>query len=85
MWDPPPELQQNGELTEYKVRFAMSESEVGVQEARLVTVEASQTSVVLMDLDTWTQYKIWVAASTSAGDGPYSDVIVVQTDEDGRS
>jgi len=50
-----------------------------------VTVPGSQQSRVLAGLERWTQYKIWVAASTSAGEGPLSDVVVVQTDEDGMS
>ena len=48
-----------------------------------MTVAGSEQSQVLSGLDRWTQYKIWVAAVTSAGEGPLSDVIVVQTDEDG--
>lgn len=48
-----------------------------------LVVPGSKQSHVLTGLHEWTQYKIWVAASTSAGEGPLSDVIVVQTDEDG--
>jgi len=48
-----------------------------------VIVPGSEQSHVLAGLDSWTQYKIWVAAATNAGEGPLSDVIVVQTDEDG--
>jgi len=51
--------------------------------ASSVTVPGSERSHVLSGLDEWTQYKVWVAAATSAGEGPLSDVIVVQTDEDG--
>jgi len=50
--------------------------------ASSVTVPGSERSHVLNELDEWTQYKVWIAAATNAGEGPLSDVIVVQTDED---
>jgi len=42
------------------------------------------TVVVVAGLDEFTPYTVAVAAFSAAGDGPFSDAIVVQTDEDGR-
>ena len=84
-WKPPPEQHQNGQLVGYRVRYAEADSAVEVQEAQMLVIEASRTSCEISDLKKWTQYKVWVAAYTQIGDGPYSDVIIVQTDEDGRS
>ena len=41
-------------------------------------------TVVVGDLDKFTPYTIAVAALSRRGSGPFSDAIVVQTDEDGR-
>lgn len=35
------------------------------------------------ELKRWTEYKIWVLAGTSVGDGPRSHPIIVRTHEDG--
>ena len=82
-WSPPAADTQNGELQGYRVRYMEAESMTGTASAPVVTVRASEHSYVLQDLKKWTQYKLWVAAFTRKGDGPFSDVIIVQTDEDG--
>ena len=84
-WSPPPEQHRNGRLVGYRVRYAEADSAVEVTDAQLLVIEASRTSCEISDLKKWTQYKVWVSAYTQAGDGPYSDVIIVVTDEDGRS
>jgi len=45
---------------------------------------ASDRSLGIEGLRKWVQYKIWVTAFTRKGDGPFSDAILVHTDEDGR-
>ncbi len=84
-WNPPPEEHQNGILKGYRVRYAEADSTTEVQDAQMLVLEAGRTDCRISDLKKWTQYKVWVAAYTQIGDGPYSDVIIVQTDEDGRS
>ncbi len=66
------------------MRYAEADSLDREDTAPLLTVDASEHQVDIHQLLKWTQYKIWVAARTDIGDGPYSDVIFVQTDEDGR-
>lgn len=82
-WQPPPAEAQNGVITGYRLIHARADSNLGVLSASRITVDASERAYVLADLDTWTQYKVWVVAFTSVGEGPHSDVIIVQTDEDG--
>ena len=52
------------------------------QDAKSVSVEAEE--IVLGELEIFTEYKIWVIAFTTVGDGPRSQPIRVWTNEDGR-
>jgi len=90
-WRPPSERQQNGLITGYRVMYAsqwqiqwMDES--SAQPPRNVAnimMTGTDRSCLIEGLATWTVYRIWVSAFTSAGQGPHSDMIVVQTDEGG--
>ena len=82
-WKPPPEEQQNGEVLGYRVLYAQADTGYGPNEAQEINVLADDRSSTISDLDKWTQYKVWVSAYTSVGDGPRSAVIYVETDEDG--
>jgi len=89
-WLRPPAARQNGLIVRYRLLYVAADHDGDTDRSRDVTkdvssviVPGSEQSHVLNGLDKWTQYKIWVAASTRAGEGPLSDVIVVQTDEDG--
>jgi len=46
--------------------------------------DARRTAVVVGGLEKFTPYTIAVAAFSARGEGPFSDAIVVQTEEDGR-
>ena len=86
-WSPPPADRQNGPIARYRLLYAAA---VARDDARggqpsSVSVPGSRLTHVLDGLDRWTQYRVWVTAATSAGEGPRSDVIVVQTDDDGQS
>ena len=90
-WSRPPAAHQNGLIIQYRLLYvAAADDDDDADRGRDLTtdvssviVPGSEQSHVLAGLDSWTQYKIWVAAATNAGEGPLSDVIVVQTDEDG--
>ena len=82
-WEPPEAHLQNGILTGYKVLYTEANSNIGPREATDVTVAASEQSCTLRGLKKWTQYRIWVKAFNQIGPGPNSDLIVVQTAEDG--
>ena len=89
-WRPPAEHDRNGVITGYRVRYAAQWT--GHQDhlnsdpprdATTVMTSGSDRSSVIAGLATWTAYRIWVSAFTRAGEGPHSDMIVVQTDEGG--
>lgn len=80
-WKAPPLRQQNGKITEYKVFYVDEYSPRGFLEASVVSKQ--ETACLLSSLKKFTSYKIWVTAATDIGNGPMSDVILVQTKEDG--
>jgi Fibronectin type III domain len=88
-WRSPPESHQNGQILGYRVIYAAEGSgsqRVGSSpphDAPSSTVAAAEHSYTIRGLMAWTTYKIWTLAFTGAGDGPMSDVIVVQTEEGG--
>ena len=69
-------------LAGYRVLYA--EAGGGSGDGNVASVPADETSYRVRGLREWTLYNVWVLAYTAAGDGPRSDVIVVQTAEDGE-
>jgi len=88
-WRPPAERQQNGVVIGYRVRYASQwarQQDLNSdppQDATTIMMTGSDRSCVISGLETWSVYRIWVSALTRAGEGPSSDVIMVQTDEGG--
>ena len=83
VWQPPPENKQNGVISYYKIFYvarAMSDSKHTV----IKIDNPGAREFVIDELDKWTNYRIWMLAGTSVGDGPKSLPIDVKTDEDGR-
>ncbi|XP_029030352.1 roundabout homolog 2-like isoform X2 [Betta splendens] len=64
-WDPPPTDQQNGIIQEYKIWCLANETRFHVNKS----VDATIRSVVVGGLQTGVQYRVEVAAGTSAGVG----------------
>ncbi|XP_053675759.1 tyrosine-protein phosphatase Lar [Anopheles nili] len=77
-WLPPPVERSNGAIVYYKVFFV----EVGRTDSEATVTTLNSTSLVLDELKRWTEYKIWVLAGTSVGDGPRSYPYTVRTHED---
>ncbi|XP_060802396.1 tyrosine-protein phosphatase Lar isoform X2 [Amyelois transitella] len=77
-WQPPPAERANGRIAYYKLLCV--ESERGDSEATVVKL--NQTTFTLDELRRWTEYRIWVLAGTSVGDGPASYPVTVRTHED---
>ncbi|XP_046721007.1 phosphatidylinositol phosphatase PTPRQ-like isoform X2 [Silurus meridionalis] len=75
-WNLP--LNPNGKITHYTLYVLNLEGNVTQQKV------TNTTSIVLTDLDKYTEYKVRVAASTAAGESPESDEdnILVLTPED---
>jgi len=82
-WSPPPADQWHGVLTGYRVLYAPADSDSD-SDGSVASVPADDSSYTVRGLRPWTLYNIWVLAYTATGDGPRSDVIVVQTAEDGQ-
>lgn len=78
-WEPPPAERSNGRIVYY--RLLQVESGRSDSEASVFTT--NQSSILLDELKKWTEYRIWVLAGTSVGDGPPSYPITVRTHEDG--
>lgn len=51
---------------------------------RNYTLEASVLSLKITDLDIWTNYSIKMSAFTVVGDGPWSESVLEDTDEEGK-
>uniref|UniRef100_A0A1B0A8A1 Fibronectin type-III domain-containing protein n=1 Tax=Glossina pallidipes TaxID=7398 RepID=A0A1B0A8A1_GLOPL len=79
-WLPPPVERSNGRIIYYKVFHV----EVGRSDSEATITTLNKTHLILDELKRWTEYKIWVLAGTSVGDGPRSHPIIVRTHEDGN-
>ncbi|XP_024084878.1 tyrosine-protein phosphatase Lar isoform X3 [Cimex lectularius] len=77
-WKPPPADRSNGRIIYYKLQFVES----GRSDSEGTITKLNQTSILLDELKRWTEYRIWVLAGTSVGDGPPSYPITVRTHED---
>jgi hypothetical protein len=85
-WKAPPPESHNGVLTKFRLLYVNTLDDDEASDGEIVhsvDVPPTDSSYVMGGLAKWTPYKLWIAASNSAGEGPLSDVIVVQTDEDG--
>lgn len=78
-WHPPPAERANGRIAYYKLLCVES----GRGDSEATVVKLNQTSFLLDELRRWTEYRIWVLAGTSVGDGPASYPVTVRTHEDG--
>ena len=91
-WTPPVQAHLNGVLDHYTLyytrlsRLLSDVSEGGGDavtppEVTVVTVEPSAQQRRLVDLRAYSEYEMWVSASTGAGEGPPSEHVVVNTEE----
>ena len=73
--------QRNGLITSYTLNI----SETGGSGAPIQrTVPGTQTSITISSLTPFTNYFCLIAASTSAGRGPFSTILNLNTPEDGK-
>ena len=68
-WLPPDQDTQRGRIISYKIYYQPNDQE-GV-EPLVVTADGDSRRYILRDLSTWTEYKIWMVASTGVGDGRF--------------
>ncbi|XP_070195997.1 tyrosine-protein phosphatase Lar-like isoform X3 [Littorina saxatilis] len=81
-WKPPLAHKQNGKIAGYKILFMKNEPGKTEDDAMVKNAGPEDQSATIEGLQTWTEYKILVLAFTRVGEGPQSNPIVVQTDED---
>ena len=79
-WDTVPVANQNGIILSYTVTYTALTSGI----PWTAVVSAPTTHVTLRGLEEYTNYSIFVYASTVNGHGNASDPIIVTTDEDSK-
>lgn len=77
-WDPPVPSLRNGEITSYTVNVSVVESEEMLQYTSL------SADLELSSLRPYHTYMFMIAASTIAGEGPFSMVVTIRMPEDGN-
>lgn len=76
-WATPAPGLLNGAVTGYIINVTHSNTLLTVQ------YTSNTTTLVVSDLEPYTRYICVVAAETSVGAGPFSHLILIQTDETG--
>ena len=83
IWDPVPEIDRNGIVTQYEVEFNQSTfSEIST--SNLIITNGSVQMVELEGLEEYVEYSLRVRAYTSVCPGPFSVTVVTRTFEDGE-
>ena len=83
-WDIVPEMDQNGVILSYEVQYMPQETFGGAIGTLTVSISEPMRMTNLTDLQEYVNYTISVRAYTSVGAGPYSDGIIVITQEDSK-
>ena len=78
-----PAIGQNGIITEYEVDYSQMEF-MEIAMYNTTRVNSTTFSTVLTDLLEYVEYSVRVRAYTSAGNGSYSDIVLVTTNQDGK-
>ena len=78
-WQAPLVEEQNGVIISYTINV----TDVGRGQTIQRLVSSSQTSITVASLIPFTTYSCSIAASTSAGMGPFSTLLTLTTPEDG--
>ena len=81
-WEEVPAIDQNGIITRYEVEYNQTTFS-GATMSATTTVNSSTFMVDLTGLEEYVEYFIRVRAYTSVGAGPYSDVVMETTQQDG--
>ena len=81
-WEEVPAIDQNGIITQYEVEYNQTTFS-GATMYNTTTVDSPTLTVDLTGLEEYVEYSIRVRAYTSVGAGPYSDVVMERTQQDG--
>ncbi len=81
-WNPVPQIDQNGIIILYEIRYDPLETFGGqIATGYENTTSGSELMITLEDLQEYVEYNVSVRAYTSVGAGPFSDGIVRRTEE----
>ena len=85
-WGPVVEQKRNGIIKGYKIIYQALPNKTNMTKMINISIEDQETEqdTTLDGLNQFTNYSIRALAFTSEGNGPLSDAIVVQTQEDGK-
>lgn len=87
-WNPPASTLANGVITGYKLYYMKSSrssgSAIDAGATKIDIDDPDQTKFQIDSLEVYTQYKVWMKASTAVGDGPSSSPVIGRTGEDGK-
>ena len=78
-WSPPDVQSQNGIITGYLINVT------AIGTGATFQVSSTTTNLVIQSLRPFTTYSFTIAAMNSAGIGPFSTPLTVQTNETGKS
>ena len=84
IWEATQFLARNGKIVYYKIFYVKSTR--SDPEATMIEIEKDSLKNYEFTIDEllkYTEYRLWMLAGTSVGDGPTSYPIIVKTDEDG--
>ena len=82
-WDPVPEIDRNGIITQYEVEFNQSTFNE-ISASNLTTTNGSQLNVELEGLEEYVEYSVRVRAYSRVCSGPFSVAVTNGTLEDGK-
>ncbi len=84
-WNEITEIDRNGNITMYKIRYAPLDTFDGqLSTEHLITTTVSVMEVSLNGLQEYVEYSISVRAYTDVGAGPFSPDVMQRTLEDGE-
>ena len=81
-WEEIPPFDLNGIFRAYEVLYEPLDTFDG--QLMELTMNATETSITLTELEEFLEYNITVRVYTSAGPGPDSDAVTEMTPEDGK-
>ena len=82
-WDPVPEIDRNGIITQYEVEFNQSTFNE-ISTSNLTITNGPRLMLELDGLEEYVDYSVRVRAYTSVGPGPFNVAVVNRTLEDGE-
>ena len=78
-WDPPPEIDQNGPITDYVIRYSRVGSNLTMDE-----IFTSRHIYTITELFPFVNYSVEIAAMNVNGTGPFSDPVVELSGQEGK-